>query len=410
MFQPLPLFIGLRYSLASGGSQLVSFLSRVSMLGLILGVALLVLVLSVMNGFDRELRTRILAMVPQASILQAGPMQDWQTVVDMAMARPEILAAAPYIELQGMLVKADRAQGVQLYAVDPVAEAKISAVPEYITEGHFIDLADNVDGIVISHMLAQKLKTKIGNSVALVLPAPVRSTPNLSRLKVVAIFRTDTELDNGLAYIHLHKGQALGGFGDAVEAVQIKVTDLMASGSSARSLVSQLPAGYYYRDWRLSHGNLFEAIQLSKRLVSILLLIIIAVAAFNVVTALIMVVTDKRGDVAILQTLGLAPRRIMGVFLIQGLVIAIIGTVLGVLLGLFLALVATDAVAGIEHLLGYQFLKSDVYPVTYLPTDIRMGDIVAISMTAIGLSVLAALYPAWQATRILPADALRYDK
>jgi lipoprotein-releasing system permease protein len=376
-----------------------------------MGVALLVVVLSVMSGFDKEMRTRILAMVPQASILSWEPMTDWELISQQALATEGVEAAAPFIKIRGMLIKGRQAHGVELLAVDAALERGVSVLPEFIIEGAFDSLTDN-SSLLLSQSLANKLGVKLSDSIALVLPGSSRAgkiSPSASRFTVTAIFKTDTEIDNSAVYISLAKGQQLAGYVDSVEGVQLKVSDLMQAREIARKVLFQLPNGYYSRDWTVSHGNLYEAIQMSRRLVSLLLFIIIAVAAFNVVTALFMVVNDKRSDIAVWQTMGMPPAKIMQIFLIQGLIIGFIGTLLGVLLGVALALSVTDLVSGLENLIGYQFLKSDIYPVTYLPSDVRWQDVLSIASVALVLSIIASIYPAWRAGKLQPADSLRYD-
>ncbi len=415
MFYPLSVFLGLRYGTARQGSPLVAFLSRVSALGLALGVALLILVLSVMNGFDREMRQRILAMVPHASIMAPGGIADWEGVVELAESADGVLAAAPYVQLQAMLMAGNRAQAVMLQGVIPEREAAMSIVDETMVSGSLQAMAEHDNAVVLSRLLADELGVSVGQSIALVLPASAgsgngRLAPRIQRAELVGIYQSNTEIDNFMAYLPLGFAQRLGQLGSSVHGVQLKVDDLMAAGRTARNVLTELPAELYVQDWMRSHGNLFEAIQLSKKLVSLLVFIIIAVAAFNVVTAMIMVVRDKQGDVAILQTMGLAQPDIMRLFVYQGLVIGLVGTALGALIGVLLASNITRLVRGLEGVLDYQFLKSEVYPVTYLPADIRAGDIALVCGTALALTLLATLYPAWRASRLLPAEVLRYDK
>jgi lipoprotein-releasing system permease protein len=376
-----------------------------------MGVALLVLVLSVMSGFDKEMRTRILAMVPQASILHWEPMVEWESIAQQALTTEGVEAAAPFIKLRGMLIKGRHAQGVEILAVDASLERDVSVLPEFVIEGNFDSLAVS-SSLLLSQTLANKLRVTLNDSIALVLPNAGRDgkvSPSASRFTVTAIFKTDTEIDNSSVYISLAKGQQLAGYLDSVEGVQLKVGDLMQARAIARKVLFELPNGYYSRDWTVTHGNLYEAIQMSRRLVSLLLFIIIAVAAFNVVSALFMVVNDKRSDIAVWQTMGMPPAKIMQIFLIQGLIIGFIGTLLGVLLGVVLALSITDLVAGLENLIGYQFLKSDIYPVTYLPSDVRWQNVLSIASISLVLSIMASIYPAWRASKLQPADSLRYD-
>ena len=415
MFRPLPVFLGLRYGTAHGGTPLVSFLSRVSAAGLAMGVALLILVLAVMNGFDREMRERILAMVPHATIAGADAMEDWPAVVAAAERTPGVVGAAPFLQLQAMLMAGDQARAVLLQAVLPEREAALSIVQEFMVQGRFADLATNDHGVVVSRSLASKLGIEVGRSVAVVVPSDAeqgstRLVPRIYQAQVVGIYASNTEIDNFLAYIPLGFGQHIAQLGDRVHGVQLKVDDLMDAGRIAGRVLGQLQGVYYARDWMRTHGNLFEAIQLSKKLVSFLVFIIIAVAAFNVVTAMIMVVRDKQGDVAILQTMGLEQGDIVKLFIFHGLVIGVIGTAIGAAAGLLLAANVTELVRWLERLLDYQFLKSDVYPVTYLPADIRIADVALVCGTALALTLVATLYPAWRAARLLPAEVLRYDK
>ena len=413
MFYPLPVYLGLRYGTARGGTPLVSFLSRVSAAGLAMGVALLILVLAVMNGFDRELRVRILAMVPHATIHGLGELKDWPSVVEVAEGTDGVVGAAPFLQLQAMLMTGDQAHAVLLQAVIPEREAALSIVEDYMVQGQFLDMKPDGRGLVISALLAKKLGARVGSRIAVVVPGAgsgTRLMPRIHRAHVVGVYASNTEIDNFLAYIPLGFGQQIAKLGDGVHGVQLKVDELMAAGHIARAVLQRLPEGHYARDWMRTHGNLFEAIQLSKKLVSFLVFIIIAVAAFNVVTAMIMVVRDKQGDVAILQTMGLEQGDIMKLFIFQGLVIGCIGTSIGTLIGLLLAANVTDLVQLLERVLDYQFLKSEVYPVTYLPADIRVPDVLMVCGAALSLSLLATIYPAWRATRILPAEVLRYDK
>jgi len=353
--------------------------------------------------------------VPHATIAGADAMEDWPAVVAAAERTPGVVGAAPFLQLQAMLMTGDQARAVLLQAVLPEREAALSIVQEFMVQGRFADLAANDHGVVVSRSLASKLGIEVGRSVAVVVPSDAqqgstRLVPRIYQAQVVGIYASNTEIDNFLAYIPLGFGQHIAQLGDRVHGVQLKVDDLMDAGRIAGRVLGQLQGVYYARDWMRTHGNLFEAIQLSKKLVSFLVFIIIAVAAFNVVTAMIMVVRDKQGDVAILQTMGLEQGDIVKLFIFHGLVIGVIGTAIGAAAGLLLAANVTELVRWLEHLLDYQFLKSDVYPVTYLPADIRIADVALVCGTALALTLVATLYPAWRAARLLPAEVLRYDK
>jgi lipoprotein-releasing system permease protein len=308
-----------------------------------------------------------------------------------------------------------KAQAVLLHGVIPEREAALSIVEQTMVEGRFQDMKEASDAVILSRVVADKLGVRMGHTIAIVLPnsgasGSGRLLPEIHRARVAGIYASNTEIDNFMVYIPLDFAQQIAHLGADVHGVQLKVRDLMTAGQVARDLLQQLPEGFFAQDWMRSHGNLFEAIQLSKKLVSLLVFIIVAVAAFNVVTAMIMVVRDKQGDVAILQTMGMAQSDIMKLFVFQGLVIGLIGTFFGAVVGVLLAVNVTTLVQGLEGLLDYQFLKSEVYPVTYLPADIRLPDILLVCATALGLTLLATIYPAWRASRLLPAEVLRYDK
>ncbi len=413
MSNSVPLFIGLRYLGAGNKDQLVAFLSRISMLGLILGVGLLITVLSVMNGFDKELRQRILAVVPHLSIYDTGGMQDWPTLVQKSEAIAGVAAAAPFIHLQGMLMRGQKIQGVLAYGVDVSSESKASVIDNFMVDGRFSDLAGDFSGLVISQKLATTLGVVKGERLTLVIPETKRFqrglVPRLVRLNVAAIYDTGTELDNALVYVNLTKAMTMWGDGHSVEGVRLQLDDLFAVSAISQTLMKQLPAGSYLRDWRLSQGNLYQAIQLSRNLVGMLLFIIIAVAAFNVVTTLIMVVMDKQEAIAILQTLGLTPSQVMLLFMIYGTLIGAIGSAIGFAVGVGFSQLITPLVAFISDIFHVQLLQSDVYPVNYLPSDFRLRDGLTVAGVAVAMCFVATIYPSWRAAKILPAQALRYE-
>jgi len=413
MLNPVPLFIGLRYLGAGNKDQLVAFLSRISMLGLILGVGLLITVLSVMNGFDKELRERILAVVPHLSIYDTGGVQDWPTLVEKSEAIAGVAAAAPFIHLQGMLMRGQKIQGVLAYGVDVSRESKASVIDNFMVDSRFSDLAGDPSGLVISQKLATTLGVAKGERLTLVIPETNSLqrglVPRLVRLNVAAIYDTGTELDNALVYVNLTKAMTMWGDGRSVEGVRLQLDDLFAVSAISQTLMKQLPAGSYLRDWRLSQGNLYQAIQLSRNLVGMLLFIIIAVAAFNVVTTLIMVVMDKQEAIAILQTLGLTPSQVMLLFMIYGTLIGAIGSAIGFAVGVGFSQSITPLVAVISEIFHVQLLQSDVYPVNYLPSDFRLQDGLTVAGVAIVMCFVATIYPSWRAAKILPAQALRYE-
>lgn len=389
---------------------MVSFISRVSMAGLTLGVALLIVVLSVMNGFDRELRDHILGLVPQASVNSYQAMENWQELAEQAEKHPKVLATAPFIHLQGLLMNKGEVEAVLMHGVLPEREQVVSVLDSFLSDSRLAQLSEG--DIILGAELAQVLDVSKGQSISFIMPQASqggRVVPRVRRFSVSAVFTSGTELDRRLALIHIDDAASLGGYGSNVQGIRLKVSDLFDASVIVREVIHELPYGYYARDWSRSHGNLFEAIQLSKRLVGMLLFIIIAVAAFNVVSTLILVVMDKQADIAILRTMGLSPAGVMGVYMVQGTLIGVVGTFIGVSIGLVLALSVSDLVQFVERLFSIQFLKSDVYPVNHLPSEVQALDVLLVCSVAIGMSFIATLYPAWRATRIQPAEALRHE-
>ncbi len=403
--------IGLRYAGGRKRNQLVSFISAISIIGLVLGVGLLLVVLSVMNGFDRELRERILGVMPQAAIYHRNGIEDWQTLVQDLLQRPQVVAAAPFVQLQAMASHKGKVSPLSVYGIDPDYEQKVSIIQRHLTESAFNALRANHKGLVLGKGLADRLGISAGESLTLVVPrkGQGRSVPAVSVLSVDGIFETGTEVDNVLALMNLRQAATLSDTPGRVSGIRLQVRELFEAPKTAYGIVRDLPYGYYGSDWTRSHGNLFQAIQMSKNLVGLLLFLVIAIAAFNVVSTLVMVVVDKRGDIAILRTLGASTGTIMKVFMVQGSVIGVIGTTLGLLLGVGMSLVVTDLVIWIERFFGVHFLKSDVYPISYLPSDVRLPDVILVGIVALAMSFLASLYPAWRASRVNPAEALRYE-
>lgn len=393
---------------ASKGS-LSAFLSRTSVAGLALGVALLITVLSVMNGFDREMRTRILGLLPHVSLSPQVRDLDWRIAAEQAREHPGVRGVAPYLPLQGMLVNGEAVRGAMLYGIDPTLEEEASRLSEFVPTAALRALAEE-GALVPGRALAESLGLVPGQRVTVVVPrqdADGNPSPQISRLVVAGWLDSGTELDQRLALLHLDRARELAGE-DAPVSLRVRLDNLFAAPRLGWELNAQV-YGYRAQDWTRSHGNLYSAIQLSKRLVGLMLGIIVAVAAFNLVSALVMVVNDKQGEIAILRSQGATPGGIVLTFLIQGLLVGALGTALGVALGVLLSLLITDLVAALETLLSIRFLESDVYPVSYLPADLRFEDVLTVALLALGLSALAALYPAWRAARVAPAEALRYE-
>ncbi len=414
MFRPLPFFIGLRYTRAKRRNHFISFISLISMLGLTLGVMVMILVLSVMNGFDRELRTRILGMVPHATISSEKPMDDWQTLATRLEEHPQVVAAAPFIQLQGMLTHNGSVAPVLVSGVIPEAEKHVSIIEQHMTQGALSDLQDGEFGIIIGELIAKRFGVQVGDKLTFVLPeasvTPAGVFPRLKRFTVAGVFKVGAELDSSLAMIHAGDAARLSRWQPGqMQGLRVKLDDLFQAPKVAWDLALTLPGNYYAQDWTRTHGNLFAAIRMEKTMIGLLLLLIVAVAAFNIISTLVMVVTDKKADIAILRTLGASPGTIMGIFMVQGSVIGVIGTLAGGVLGVLAAWNVSAMVAGLESLFGIQFLSSDVYFISYLPSQLIWSDVVLICLTALGMSFAATLYPAWRASRTEPAEALRYD-
>ena len=414
MFRPLSVFIGMRYTRAKRRNHFISFISLTSMVGLALGVLVMILVLSVMNGFDRELRTRILGMVPHATISAAQPIGDWRALAAKVASHPEVEAVAPFSQLQGMLTHSGGVQPVLVNAVLPEAEKSVSIISQHMVRGSLDDLKDGEFGMVIGEISARRFGVGIGDKLTFILPeasvTPAGVFPRLKRFTVVGVFKVGAELDSSLALIHVGDAARLSHWPDnQVEGVRLKLKDLFKAPEVAWRIAGQLGDDYIARDWTRTHGSLFQAIQMEKTMIGLLLLLIVAVAAFNIISTLVMVVTDKKADIAILRTLGMTPRQIMLVFMVQGSVIGVIGTLIGGVLGVVSALNVTEWVAWLEKLVGHKFLSSDVYFINYLPSQLRLEDVVLICTAALSMSFLATLYPAWRAARTQPAEALRYE-
>lgn len=414
MFRPLPFFVGLRYTRAKRRNHFISFISLISMLGLTLGVMVMILVLSVMNGFDRELRTRILGMVPHATINGYQPIDDWQSLAETLLEHPRVEGAAPFVQLQGMLTHDGSVAPVLVNGIIPEAESNVSIIENHMQAGALGDLVDGEFGIIIGELTANRFGVAPGDKLTFVLPeasvTPAGVFPRLKRFEVKGIFKVGAELDGSLALIHANDAARLARWTPGqVQGVRIRLDDLFQAPRVSWDLVASLPGDYYAQDWTRSHGNLFAAIRMEKTMIGLLLLLIVAVAAFNIISTLVMVVTDKKSDIAILRTLGASPMTIMGIFMVQGSVIGVVGTLAGLVLGVLAALNISTLVAGLERLLGMQFLSSDVYFINYLPSELIWTDVVLICGTALGMSFAATLYPAWRASRTEPAEALRYD-
>lgn len=411
LFNKLVFSIGQRYAVSRRHSQLVSFISSVSIAGLIIGVALLILVMAIMNGFDRELRERILGIMPHASIYHRDGMADPDALLEQIRRNPEVESAVPFVSLQGLASYRREVAPVNLYGIPPEDPSQKEALRQFMPDQALERLAAHPRGLLLGAGLAEQLQVQAGDKLTLVVPrrSGLSQAPAIGAFEVLAVFDTGTEIDNLLALTGLEQASQISDFPGAVTGIRLQVKDLFEAPGVARSIVDGLPFGFYSSDWTRTHGNLYQAIHMSKNLVGLLLFLIIAIAAFNLVSTLIMVVVDKHGDIAILRTLGASSREIVGIFMVQGGLIGLIGTGIGTLLGILMALGVTDFVQWLEQLLSVQFLQSDVYPISYLPASLHWPDVARVSLTALVISLGASLYPAWRASRVQPAEALRHE-
>jgi lipoprotein-releasing system permease protein len=416
MFLPLPFFIGIRYTRAKRRNHFISFISLASMLGIALGVTVLITVLSVMNGFDYEIHSRVFGMARQVTVTNlSGGIKDWQQLSNKILQNKKLLAAAPYVSSQGMLSNAGAVNGVIITGILPESEQKVSNMPSRVVKGSMQALKPNTFGIVLGYDIAQHLGVTIGDKVVLITPeasmTPIGVMPRFKRFTVVGIFHVGEGFgyDSTAAYIHLNDAQKLFQYNKSVSGLNIKIQNLYDAPSISEMLTLQLPDDYNVSNWTDEYGPYFEAIRMEKTTMFVVLLFIIAIAAFNLVSSLVMTVTDKQADIAILRTLGVAPKTIMSIFIIQGGIIGFVGTLIGVAGGILLALNAPYLVKFLEHTFHTHFISAAIYFVDYLPSKLTMHDVWRIGVASLIMSLSATIYPAWSASRIQPAEALRYE-
>ncbi len=413
------ILIGLRYTRSrrggGRGNSFISFISMVSMLGIALGVAALIVVLSVMNGFQSELRARILGVASHIQITGAdNELPQWQAVAQGAAKHPDVLAAAPFVSAQAMLSYDQTVRGAIIRGVDPQLENRVADFALHMKSGSLDDLKPGEFGIVLGRELAQALRVFVGDKVTLIAPqglvTPAAILPRLKQFRVVGIFEVGMyEYDSGLAVIHLTDAQALYRMDDRVSGVRLKLRELMDAPRIARELSPYVRTEAYVTDWTSGHANLFRAVQIEKNVMFVILLMIVAVAAFNIVSTLVMAVNDKRAEIAILRTLGASPSSVMAIFMVQGALIGVLGLLIGVVGGVALAVNVDVVVPALERLLGVTLWNKEVYYITALPSELHWQDVAVVSGVSFVLTLVATLYPSWRASRVVPAEALRYD-
>jgi lipoprotein-releasing system permease protein len=413
---PYELFIGLRYTRAKKRNHFISFISLISLMGITLGMTALITVMSVMNGFQKEVRTRILGVASHVQIGSIhGNLSHWQQTAEEAVKHPFVEAAAPYVNAQGMLSHNQVVQGVVVRGILPTMEDKVADFGRMMASGKLDNLVPGEFGIVIGMELARSMGTFLGDKIVLISPqgqvTPAGILPRLKQFTVVGIFEAGHfEYDSGLVLIHMFDAQKLYRMdNDDVSGVRLKLKDLFLAPQVVQELPAMLTIDSYISDWTKQHANYFRAIQIEKRMLSLILALIIAVAAFNIVSTLVMAVTDKESDIAILRTLGASPRSIMKIFIVQGTFIGVFGTILGVAGGMLLAYNVGEVVAFIESLFHVQFLSREIYYISTIPTDPQMADITTVAVTSFVLSLLATIYPSYRASKVNPAEALRYE-
>jgi lipoprotein-releasing system permease protein len=413
---PYELAIGLRYTRArkgSGRNAFISFIAWTSALGIWLGVWALIVVLSVMNGFQQELRTRILAVASHVEIQGFPALKDSGAVTRVARSMPHVVGSAPYVTGQAMLSVGDANRGVLIRGIDPAQEQTVADIGSHMRRGTLASLTPGSFNMVLGSETARALGVRVGDSVVAITPqgvvTPAGMLPRIKSFTVSGIFEIGMfEFDSGLAYVNLDDAERLYRL-EGPSGVRLKLDDLFLAPQVSRDLLGKLPEDASVRDWTRSHANFFRAVAIEKRMMFLILALIVAVAAFNIVSAQVMTVTDKRADIAILRTLGAAPSSIMAIFTIQGALIGILGTIIGVVTGVVVALNIETIVPFIERALGIQFLDKSVYYISELPSDLQTGDVVAVALMALVLALLATIYPSWKAARVNPAEALRYE-
>ena len=415
MYKPLEAFIGLRYVRAKRRNHFISFISLTSMLGIALGVTTLITVISVMNGFEKELRARILGAIAHATIQPAdGSVMEWRKVIDQVEKHPEVNGAAPYIE-EGVWLQGSESAGAFIRGVKPEFEPRVSEVDEKMVSGALTDLKSGEYGIILGIGLASRLRVGPGDRVTVIAPrlkaTPVGASPLMRRFTVVGAFEFgEFENDSTLALVHIEDAARLLRMpAGTIGGVRLHLQDMDRAWRVAREISDTMKGYYIVRDWTQERGNLFQAVRTEKNVMWVILSLIIAVAAFNIISMLVMVVTDKQSDIAILKTMGARPGTVMRIFVIQGMVIGVIGTLLGVVGGILLAQNIGAVMPFLERIFGFSLFPSDIYYITELPSELKSSDIIKFALMSLGMSLLSTIYPSWRAARTHPAEALNYE-
>lgn len=410
-----PLFVGLRYTRARQRTRFISVISLISVIGIALGMTVLITVLSVFNGFQREVRTRMLSAVAHVQITGLGEsLRDWRGIAATAARHPHVVATAPYVSAQGLLTSGGQVRGALLRGIDPAQEDRVSEIGAHMRSGSLQDLRSGEYNIALGAPLARALGVAVGDKVVLVAPqgqvTPAGILPRLRQFTVIGTFEVGHyEIDASLAVAHIGDAQRLYRMDDQVSGVRLRLDDLFLARTVARELLAQLPPEVAISDWSRFNATYFRAVELEKRMMSLLLFFIIAIAAFNLVSSLFMVVKEKQADIAILRTMGASPGEVMRIFMVQGTLIGAIGVGCGIVLGIFGALNVAAIVGFVEHLFGFKFMPQDVYQIADLPSQLQAMDVVATAVISFVLSVLATVYPSWRASQVNPAEALRYE-
>ncbi|WP_461481759.1 lipoprotein-releasing ABC transporter permease subunit [Porticoccus sp.] len=412
MFRPLPLYLALRNFTSGSANRLVSFISLLAMLGLVLGVALLILVASVMNGFDREMESRILGAVPHIRLFSSSGIEREAQLRQRVAQHDNVTAVMPFTRLEGMLASRGKTRPVEVMGIEPSLSEPF--IGQFVAADLLSALAQQPRSLLLAAVVAEKLSLGAGDRVTLLLPSHsgegvAQQAPTVAVFTVLGTFATHTALDQGLVLVNLGEASQLAGNGALPQGMQVRVADLFKARQTGFELLATLPGSFHFSDWLQTHGNLFQAIKMSRNLVSLLVFLIVAIAVFNVISMLMMTVIDKRAEIAILKTQGASRAEIVLAFLAQGFLIGVFGAGLGGVLGVIGALNITAIARWLEGLIGHQLLNSEIYPIDYLPSALSWGDVAMIVTVALGLNFLATLYPAFRAANTRPAEVLRYE-